>query len=221
MGKPHIEAYKKFQDKFYKMTNQIGKEQYLVPYLMSSHPGSTLNDAVELALFLKSLKMRPEQVQDFYPTPGTLSTCMFYTELDPYTLEKVYVPKTAEEKGMQRALLQYFRPQNQRKCIEALQRAHRTDLIGNTPDCLVKPDTQYLREQNERRQKQAEKGRSGAAHGNAHGKNGAKANVRGRNSSSGNGSEKNWQQGKNHRQNQGQQNPHQHSGKPHRGKNRV
>lgn len=143
MGKPHIEAYKKFQDKFYKMTGKIGKEQYLVPYLMSSHPGSTLNEAVELALFLKSLKMRPEQVQDFYPTPGTISTCMFYTGLDPYTMKKVYVPRTAEEKGMQRALLQYFRPQNQRKCIEALIKAHRTDLIGNGKDCLVRPDEQY------------------------------------------------------------------------------
>ncbi len=153
MGKPHIEAYKKFQDKFYKLTGQIGKEQYLVPYLMSSHPGSTLKEAVELALFLKSLKMRPEQVQDFYPTPGTISTCMFYTELDPYTMEKVYVPKTAEEKSMQRALLQYFRPQNQRKVIEALQKAHRTDLIGNTKDCLVKPDAQYLREEQERKNK--------------------------------------------------------------------
>ncbi|MGN0637264.1 MAG: YgiQ family radical SAM protein [Huintestinicola sp.] len=143
MGKPHIEAYKKFQDKFYKMTGKIGKEQYLVPYLMSSHPGSTLNEAVELALFLKSLKMRPEQVQDFYPTPGTISTCMFYTGLDPYTMKKVYVPRTAEEKGMQRALLQYFRPQNQRKCIEALIKAHRTDLIGNGKECLVRPDEQY------------------------------------------------------------------------------
>lgn len=152
MGKPHIEAYKKFQDKFYKITEQAGKEQYLVPYLMSSHPGSTLNDAVELALFLKSLKMRPEQVQDFYPTPGTLSTCMFYTGLDPYTMEKVYVPRTAEEKAMQRALLQYFRPQNQRRVIEALQKAHRTELIGYTKDCLVKPDAQYLREEQQRKQ---------------------------------------------------------------------
>ena len=223
MGKPHIEAYKKFQDKFYRMTNQIGKEQYLVPYLMSSHPGSTLNDAVELALFLKSLKMRPEQVQDFYPTPGTLSTCMFYTELDPYTLEKVYVPKTAEEKGMQRALLQYFRPQNQRKCIEALQRAHRTDLIGSTPDCLVKPDAQYLRELNERRQKQAEKGRGhGTSHGKANGN--SRGNTRGRNDAKANGrngSEKNWQQGKNHRQDQDHQAHQQRGGKPNRGKNRV
>ncbi|MBQ8177544.1 MAG: YgiQ family radical SAM protein [Oscillospiraceae bacterium] len=158
MGKPHIEAYKKFQDKFYRITGQVGKEQYLVPYLMSSHPGSTLKEAVELALFLKSLKIRPEQVQDFYPTPGTISTCMFYTELDPYTMEPVYVPKTAEEKAMQRALLQYFRPDNQRKVIEALQKAHRTDLIGNTKDCLVKPDAKYLadeRKRNEQRKDSA------------------------------------------------------------------
>ncbi len=143
MGKPHIEAYMKFQSKFYALTGKIGKEQYLVPYLMSSHPGSTLKEAVELALFLKSLKMRPEQVQDFYPTPGTISTCMFYTGLDPYTMKKVYVPKTAEEKAMQRALLQYFRPQNRRLCIEALIKAHRTDLIGTGKDCLVPPDEQY------------------------------------------------------------------------------
>ena len=150
MGKPHIEAYKKFQDKFYRVTKQVGKEQYLVPYLMSSHPGSTLKEAVELALFLKSLKIRPEQVQDFYPTPGTISTCMFYTGLDPYTMEKVFVPKTAEEKAMQRALLQYFKPENKRKVIEALKRAGRTDLIGYGKDCLVQPDKEYAAEQNVR-----------------------------------------------------------------------
>lgn len=148
MGKPHIEAYKKFQDKFYRITKQVGKEQYLVPYLMSSHPGSTLKEAVELALFLKSLKIRPEQVQDFYPTPGTISTCMFYTGLDPYTMEKVFVPKTAEEKAMQRALLQYFKPENKKKVIEALKRAGRTDLIGYGKDCLVQPDKEYVAEQN-------------------------------------------------------------------------
>lgn len=170
MGKPHIEAYKKFQDKFYKMTGQIGKEQYLVPYLMSSHPGSTLKEAVELAQFLKSLKMRPEQVQDFYPTPGTISTCMFYTELDPYTMKKVYVPKTAEEKGMQRALLQYFKPENRRRCIEALIKAHRTDLIGMGKDCLVKPDEQYSAYLREKAAKQ-QAGKGGQAHNKpAHGK---------------------------------------------------
>ncbi len=171
MGKPHIEAYKKFQDKFYKMTGQIGKEQYLVPYLMSSHPGSTLKEAVELAQFLKSLKMRPEQVQDFYPTPGTISTCMFYTELDPYTMKKVYVPKTAEEKGMQRALLQYFKPENRRRCIEALIKAHRTDLIGMGKDCLVKPDEQYNAYLREKAAKQ-QSGKGSQAHSGkpAHGK---------------------------------------------------
>ena len=137
MGKPHIETYKRFQDEFYKITKQVGKEQYLVPYLMSSHPGSTLKDAVELALFLKKEHIRPEQVQDFYPTPGTVSTAMFYTELDPYTLEPVYVPKTMKEKQMQRALLQYFNPKNKSLVIEALKKAGRTDLIGTGKNCLV------------------------------------------------------------------------------------
>ncbi len=137
MGKPHIEAYKAFQKRFYEITKSIGKEQYLVPYLMSSHPGSTLNEAIDLALFLRDNKIRPEQVQDFYPTPGTISTCMFYTELDPYTMEKVYVPKTAEEKAMQRALLQYFKPQNREIVLKALKKAKRFDLIGSSPKCLV------------------------------------------------------------------------------------
>jgi len=130
MGKPHIEAYKAFQKRFYEITKSIGKEQYLVPYLMSSHPGSTLKEAVELALFLRDNKIRPEQVQDFYPTPGTISTCMFYTGLDPYTMQKVYVPKSPHEKAMQRALLQYFRPQNREIVKEALIKAGRRDLIG-------------------------------------------------------------------------------------------
>lgn len=137
MGKPHIEAYKAFQKRFYEITKGIGKEQYLVPYLMSSHPGSTLKEAIDLAVFLKENKIRPEQVQDFYPTPGTISTCMFYTELDPYTMEKVSVPKTAHEKAMQRALLQYFRPQNRELVLEALKKAGRRDLIGSSPKCLV------------------------------------------------------------------------------------
>lgn len=140
MGKPHIEVYKKFSDRFYQITKEVGKEQYLVPYLMSSHPGSTLNDAIELALFLKEQKIRPEQVQDFYPTPGTLSTCMFYTGLNPMTMEPVYVPKTAEEKAMQRALLQYFRPSNKELVLKALRLARRTDLIGTGPGCLVRDD---------------------------------------------------------------------------------
>jgi len=111
----------------------------LVPYLMSSHPGSTLQDAIALALFLKKEKIHPEQVQDFYPTPGTISTCMFYTVLDPYTLKPVYVPKTKEEKKKQRALLQYFLPQNQETIRQALVEAGRGDLIGYGKDCLVPP----------------------------------------------------------------------------------
>ena len=140
MGKPHIEAYLAFQKKFYEITKGMGKEQYLVPYLMSSHPGSTLQASVELAVFLKQQHIHPEQVQDFYPTPGTLSTCMFYTELDPYTMEPVYVPKTPEEKAMQRALLQYFLPKNKALVLAALKKAGRRDLIGTGPDCLVAPE---------------------------------------------------------------------------------
>lgn len=143
MGKPHIESYIRFAREFYKTTKQIGKEQYLVPYLMSSHPGSTLKDAVELALFLKREKIRPEQVQDFYPTPGTVSTCMFYTGINPLTMEKVYVPKTPKEKSMQRALLQYFNPKNRDKVIDALIAAGREDLIGTAPNCLVPPNAKY------------------------------------------------------------------------------
>lgn len=139
MGKPHIQAYRAFQKRFYQITKSAGKEQYLVPYLMSSHPGSTLKDAVELALFLKQEKLRPEQVQDFYPTPGTISTCMFYTGLDPYTMQEVYVPRTDREKAQQRALLQYFNPKNQALVIAALKAAGRADLIGYDAKCLVKP----------------------------------------------------------------------------------
>lgn len=150
MGKPHIEAYKRFQKKFYEITKQKGKEQYLVPYLMSSHPGSKLSDAVELAMFLKENRIRPEQVQDFYPTPGTLSTCMFYTGLDPYTLEPVYIAKDPKEKAMQRALLQYYKPENQRKIIEALEKAGRRDLIGHGHGKLVAPDREYMKKQQDR-----------------------------------------------------------------------
>lgn len=137
MGKPHIETYKRFANKFYKITKRQGKEQYLVPYLMSSHPGCRLTDAIDLALFLKQNNMRPEQVQDFYPTPGTISTCMYYTELDPYTLEHVFVPKTPSQKAEQRALLQYFKPQNKPIVLKALRDCGRTDLIGNGKNCLI------------------------------------------------------------------------------------
>ena len=117
MGKPPVEVFNKFSKRFYELTKQAGKKQYLVPYLMSSHPGSTLKDAVILAEYLYRHNIRPEQVQDFYPTPGTVSTCMFYTGLDPYTLEPVFVEKTAEGKALQRALLQYYEPRNTEKAV--------------------------------------------------------------------------------------------------------
>lgn len=140
MGKPHIEAYLEFSKKYFKYSKHEGKEQYLVPYLMSSHPGSTLKEAVELALFLKKIGIRPEQVQDFYPTPGTISTCMFYTGIDPYTMKEVYVAKDPHEKAMQRALLQYFNPKNKGLVTEALRKAGRHDLIGYGDKCLVTPN---------------------------------------------------------------------------------
>lgn len=129
MGKPPIETYNKFSKRFYQLTKQAGKQQYLVPYLMSSHPGSTLKDAVLLAEYLHKNHIRPEQVQDFYPTPGTVSTCMFYTGLDPYTMQPVFVEKTPEGKALQRALLQYYQPKNTPKVVRALQMTHREDLI--------------------------------------------------------------------------------------------
>jgi len=141
MGKPHIESYLKFSKKYFELSKKAGKEQYLVPYLISSHPGSTLKDAVELAVFLKRERIRPQQVQDFYPTPGTISTCMYYTGLDPYTLKEVYVARSAHDKAIQRALLQYFIPGNRKLVEEALQRAGRLDLAGNGEKCLI-PATQ-------------------------------------------------------------------------------
>lgn len=129
MGKPPIGVYDKFSKKFYQATKKAGKEQYLVPYLMSSHPGSTVKDAVELAEYLAKNKIRPEQVQDFYPTPGTVSTSMYYTGLDPYTLKPVYVAKDSKEKAMQRALLQYYNPKNRQTVMQALKMVHREDLI--------------------------------------------------------------------------------------------
>jgi len=131
MGKPKIEEYERFSEAFYSETKRCKKEQYLVPYMMSSHPGSTLKDAVELAVFLKEHNIRPEQVQDFYPTPGTVSTAMFYTGLDPFTMREIYVPKSAKEKQMQRALLQYYKPENREFVRSALVLAKRQDLINS------------------------------------------------------------------------------------------
>ncbi len=138
MGKPHIEAYIEFSKRYFQYTGEVNKEQYLVPYLMSSHPGCTMKDAVELALFLKRNHIRPEQVQDFYPTPGTISTAMYYTGLDPYTMEEVYCTRNPHEKALQRALLQYYNPKNAPLVEEALRRAHRMDLIGSSDKCLVR-----------------------------------------------------------------------------------
>lgn len=139
MGKPHIEAYIEFSKRYFQYTGEVNKEQYLVPYLMSSHPGSTLKDAVELAQFLKKNHIRPEQVQDFYPTPGTISTAMYYTGLDPYTMEEVYCAKNPHDKALQRALLQYFNPKNHDLAEEALIKAGRRDLIGTGEKCLIRP----------------------------------------------------------------------------------
>ena len=139
MGKPEHKVYEEFTRQFDKMNEKIGKEQYLVPYLMSSHPGSTLKEAVELAEYCRDLGYMPEQVQDFYPTPSTLSTCMYYTGVDPRTMQKVYVPKSPHEKAMQRALIQYRNPELYDLVIEALHKAGRSDLIGFGPKCLVRP----------------------------------------------------------------------------------
>ncbi len=155
MGKPSRQTYDRFCKAFYEATRRAGKEQYLVPYLISSHPGSTMRDAVALAVYLKENRIRPEQVQDFYPTPGTASTTMFYTGLDPWTMEKVFVPTDPTEKRLQRALLQYYKPENRRLCIEALIRAGREDLIGNGPGKLIQPDQAYLRRLGDKRKARA------------------------------------------------------------------
>ncbi|MDE6312388.1 MAG: YgiQ family radical SAM protein [Lachnospiraceae bacterium] len=139
MGKPENAVYEAFQKKYKKINEQINKKQYLVPYLMSSHPGSTIQEAVELAEYLRDLGYMPEQVQDFYPTPSTLSTCMYYTGYDPRTMEKVYTPKNPHEKAMQRALIQYRNPKNYELVKEALTLAGRTDLIGFDKHCLIRP----------------------------------------------------------------------------------
>lgn len=139
MGKPKNDVYRQFAKEFKAMNQRIGKEQYLVPYLMSSHPGSSMTEAVELAEYLRDLGYMPEQVQDFYPTPSTISTCMYYTGLDPRTMEPVYVPMNPHEKAMQRALIQYRNPKNHDLVVEALKLAGRTDLIGFDKTCLIRP----------------------------------------------------------------------------------
>ncbi len=138
MGKPRNAVYNRFVDKYFALNKQFGMNQYLVPYLMSSHPGSTLKEAIELAEYIREMGYNPEQVQDFYPTPSTLSTVMYYTGIDPRTMEKVYVPTDPHEKAMQRALIQYRNPKNYYLVKEALLKAHREDLIGSGPKCLIR-----------------------------------------------------------------------------------
>lgn len=145
MGKPKVRVYNEFIEKYKKANQQLGKSQFVVPYLMSSHPGSTLKDAIALAEYLRDIKYSPEQVQDFYPTPSTISTCMYYTGFDPRTMEKVYVAKSPEEKAMQRALIQFRNPKNYWLVHKALCKAGREDLIGNGPKCLIRDKTNNVR----------------------------------------------------------------------------
>ena len=140
MGKPSNSVYQRFCKEFQELSAEVGKDQYIVPYLMSSHPGSTMKEAVKLAEFCRDMGYMPEQVQDFYPTPSTVSTCIYYTGLDPRTMKEVYCPRDPHEKAMQRALIQYRDPKNHKLVMEALHKAHREDLIGYGPKCLVRPE---------------------------------------------------------------------------------
>lgn len=164
MGKPAGKTYDRFRERFFKINEQLGKKQYIIPYLMSSHPGSTLDTAIELAEYLRDIHYQPEQVQDFYPTPGTLSTTMFYTGLDPMTMEEVYIPRTKEEKAMQRALLQFSNPKKYDIVYAALVKAGREDLIGYGPKCLIRP-----------REDRFGRGGYSKAKGQSNGKNNGKA----------------------------------------------
>jgi radical SAM superfamily enzyme YgiQ (UPF0313 family) len=139
MGKPENAVYEAFTAKYKKLNQKLGKNQFLVPYLMSSHPGSTLKEAVELAEYLRDIGYMPEQVQDFYPTPSTMSTVMYYTGINPVDMKPVYVCRNPHEKAMQRALIQYRNPKNYELVVEALKLAHREDLIGFDKKCLVRP----------------------------------------------------------------------------------
>ncbi|MDD7390842.1 MAG: YgiQ family radical SAM protein [Lachnospiraceae bacterium] len=159
MGKPSNQVYRRFAENYRSMNEKLHKKQYLVPYLMSSHPGSTLKEAVELAEAVRDMGYMPEQVQDFYPTPSTISTCMYYTGLDPRTMEKVYIPRNPHEKAMQRALVQYRNPDNYDLVKEALIKAGRTDLIGFGPECLIRP-----RKPGEKKQESAHGSRAGQKH---------------------------------------------------------
>ena len=157
MGKPRVEVFDRFAEKYARLNQKYGKKQYLVPYLMSSHPGCTLQNALELALYLKKTGRRPEQVQDFYPTPGTLATSMYYTGIDPRTGSKIYVSRTAHEKAMQRALLQWTNPKNRRLVAEALRELGREDLIGYSRHCLIRPIGEKASDNKERGKRKAKK----------------------------------------------------------------
>ena len=161
MGKSNREVYLRFVEKFRRMNEKLGKKQYLVPYFMSSHPGSELSDAIELAEFIRDMGYHPQQVQDFIPTPGTLSTCMYYTGIHPLTGEKVYTAKSYEEKKMQRALMQYWLPKNHDIVRKALHMAHREDLIGFGPKCLVRPREQDRQEYPGHPRRQHKQGKQG------------------------------------------------------------
>ncbi len=160
MGKPSNDVYERFIKAYKKTNEEVGKKQFVVPYLMSSHPGSTMKEAVALAEYLRDLGYMPEQVQDFYPTPSTISTCMYYTELDPRTMEKVYVPKNPHEKAMQRVLIQYRNPKNYDLVVEALQKAGRMDLVGFDKHCLIRPRNDRQGQHNQGEQKGQGRGKS-------------------------------------------------------------
>lgn len=166
MGKPSIEVYEKFKEKYDKLNQRHEKKQFLVPYLISSHPGCTLSDGVQLGQWLQKAGHMPQQVQDFYPTPGTLSTCMYYTEIDPRTMKPVYVPKSVKDKAMQRALMQWRKPENRALVLEALQQAHREDLIGFGKHCLIAPrSTQWNKEGGYRGKNQGKNSKQGKSSG--------------------------------------------------------
>jgi uncharacterized radical SAM protein YgiQ len=139
MGKPDFSVYREFTERYSSLNRQYGKKQYLIPYFIASHPGATLAEAIKVAEYLQEIRFLPEQVQDFYPTPGTLSTCMYFTEVEPWSGKKVHVAKSRKERAMQRALLQFNRPENKALVQEALIKAGRKDLIGHEPKCLIRP----------------------------------------------------------------------------------
>ena len=181
LGKPSVSVYNRFVEKYRRTNERLGLKQYLVPYLMSSHPGSTLKEAVELAEYLRDLGYMPEQVQDFYPTPSTISTCMYYTGLDPRTMEPVYVATNPHEKAMQRALIQYRNPENYDLVYEALKLTHRQDLIGFGKECLIPPRKKNPKEsrQGERNNNRRENnGRRQQPSTNKNGKKGKKKTLR-------------------------------------------